>query len=1138
MFYRYEAMPRVTDLQRMAPDFDFGGATNAAHASSDILTEDIDQAILHFTAAVKERNQPVITRTVLFMNEALVSAAWRSRRHREEDGGAYGAYTLGLGGRGHSGSDRLHSCAPSLTQWVDALESLTAAALPTALHYLRDLYQVATTWTPEDRRSSLAVLNLVFFTLVLCRHTQRRVVILEQQRQHHRRMQQRRSAAASPSSTIIPFLFDASHPAPPLPPCGADGAALDEIKKRVEALYGAQQTCVVRYLCFIAWNAETQLHAIKVRASVTLKGVPSLAELPQVPLYLSEHDGWVWVWMVATLFSSLRLHRGADASVQVRASAPPSAAAAPASGWASPATTSAGSPPPANNTARTSGPRSASVPVVDVSSAAAAAAAARAAAPSMRLNQRENTFFGAAASSVEEPLGAAAGGAAAAGASPPVRSAAVRLLLQLAAHDGGDLYVHKLVSVMLSSFELYVHHWTRGQPVVGDLLREWTQRIVHSRLSSHVAALSRLYALFDRVVAGALEELTRVVVTLDDVVIHASFLFFASTRPLLRLHQLLEQLVPLQVTLLLLYQLHPEAHRTAHDDDGEEGEATGDYRFPDDIDDAFSSGPRSRQTERRRRAHDAGAEAVLDFCAAVSQLLAHVAELLLEPHTQRTNGFNAFQLPQSLCAAMLKNTMMFMASEILLNEDFWVSVRGGRGTAAGAGAGAVSGAGAATASGGGGGNGGRGGGAAMRKQWRWWAVWTNTAHFVCVTGGRFGESEESDADLLHHQRRRDVFYVQAMSLALEDVYALLQMTASTEAQQTAAAPRTLHLIFQRLRLFFVRLHEEHLAAISLHVVSPFSALRDDTFNAFAQLLEHYVAVTAVEEGPLRTPSPSLSGAGLLRGSAAAPTPLAHATRALSAPPHRSLWLLAVAYLRLATIDASSTLDTDDHQFASLPEQRVGDTKPSARRQFLSTHNFVCATPFVSLFYLRDRSYESSEDWMQQINKWQNNILSRSGTEVPQLRDSAHLFRCYRGEVQQTEDAARELLLLASVRLLAAALRAATQATSAEEVERLNRSSSSFTHGHQGATRGTESQASVYVTAFSRYLCMLNDISSPCLMFLLQSIREELRSCKEREASQRPSNASAATGEGNSNWLGEQDVLDARAFEWEVSLYSV
>jgi hypothetical protein len=469
---------------------------------------------------------------------------------------------------------------------------------------------------------------------------------------------------------------------------------------------------------------------------------------------------------------------------------------------------------------------------------------------------------------------------------------------------------------------------------------------------------------------------------------------------------------------------------------------------------------------------------------------------------------------------------MFMASEIMLHEEFWASLRGGTSSAGGAGA-------ASGGSGGGGGReGGRGGVSTVRKQWRWWAVWTNTAHFVCITGGRFGELEESDADLLYRQRQRDIFYVQAISLALEDVYTLLQMIASTETPPSSCvAARVLGSIFVRLRMFFVRLHEEHLAAISLHVVSPFSALSEDTFNAFAELLEHYVAVTAAGRSSVHRSSASLSGGSTLRSvlfSNALLNTAGVGGSSAATPPHRSLWLLAVAYLRLATNDTAAAPDGEPAKNAR--------TAVSVRRPLFSTHNFVCATPFVSLFYLRDRSYESSEDWMQLPDKWQKNILLHSRTEVPQLRDAAHLFRCYRGEVQQTEEAARELLLLASVRLLSEAVRAASRAQAAEEAERLNRSTSSFSNLH-ASPRGAESHASVYVTAFSRYLCMLKDISSPCLLFLLHSIRNELHCCKEREGSTRQSNASAPGGEGG-NWLSVQDLLDARAFEWEVALYSV
>ncbi|KPI85735.1 hypothetical protein ABL78_5222 [Leptomonas seymouri] len=1152
-------MPRPPNPQRSPPlaqggatDTDFDAGNDGISPLANIFTEDIDQAILHFSAAVKEQNRPIITRTVLFMNEVLASTAWREKRYREEEESVY-AMQSGMGGRGHGGLSAgppypsgLQSEGPSLTQWVDALESLTVAGLPTALKYLRDLYQGSTSWSQEDRRCSLAVLNLVFFILVMCRQTQRRVASL---RQHHQRQaiqqQQRASGVTSPDSTFTSTLFQASPATPPVHLLSGEGRSLDVLHARIESLGRAQQTIVVPYLCFIAWNAEAQLQAVKTRASVRIKGMPSLSELPQVPLYLSEHDGWIWVWLTATLFSTLSLQNTADAQQtpmsNARATASTTVPTPSSPGRASGATASAGSAPlsatprslglEVNALATDRAPNPASLPLSSarpdstlLSGTSAAATITVQSSPRPSRLQGANGGGGGAASSVDDAF-SGNGGSGAPRSTQPIRSAATRLLLQMSTQDSGELYMHKMLSIMLSSFELYLHLWIRGQPVVGDLFREWTQRVVHSRLSPHVASLSSLYALFDLIQNESLEELTRVVVTLDDVVVHTSFLFFASAQPFLQLNQLLEQLVPLQVTLLLTYQLHPEAHRGAGDDD-DDGEMVGSYRFPEDMDEANSNGARSRWTGRRRtHVHEVCAGAVLRYCTAVSQLLAHVAELFLEPYTQRVSDSDAFQLPQSLCYAMLKNTVMFMASEIMLNEDFGVSIRGGGGRSGGSGVG--------------GRDGGRGGGLVMRKQWRWWAVWSNTAYFVCVTGGCLGMLEESDAAVLCHQRRRGVYYVQAISLATEDLYALLQMICSTDVHHSPVAPRTLSLIFLQLRMFIVRLHEEHLAAISLHVASPFSALRDDHFNAFAQLLEHYVAVTAMDNAPLLASSSSLCGTNLLR-SAALPTttpPSPQLLPSYSTPPHRSLWLLAVAYLRLATIESPSTQDGDLDTSKQHPgEQRSDDAKAFARQGVVSTHNFVCATPFASLFYLRDRSYESSEDWMQQPNKWQKNILSRNGTEVPQLRDSAHLFRCYRGEVQQTEDAVRELLLLASMRLLSAALRAASNAKSIKEMELSNISASSFSNLH-ASPHSEESQAYVYVTAFSRYLCMLKGISSPCLLFLLQSIRDELRDCKEREGSARLSNTSALAGEG-ANSLGEQDLLEARGFMWGVSLYSV
>lgn len=1137
------------------------GAAAAASAgaapSANIFTEEVDQATLSFTAAVRDGDQPSLTRSVLFANRVLTKAAHR----RLEDGGL----ESGSGGGGGGAADAagaaasastttaatsaaaLHFArsgdpsamrgalpvghgAPSLKQWADALETLTTAALPTAFQYLRERYDDATVWNSADRACALAVLNLIFFTLVLCRQLQRQLgaTLLWHQRrlQHQQRM---RRHVSLPGTAMAPFLAgtapqqqQSQHAAsastavsPQLRAAQAEVRQLDALQRRLDRLYEAQQHVCLRHICFIAWNAEAQLHAVKVQSSVILRGMPNLLELPRAPRYLSEHDGWIWLWVVVLFHAT---HR------------PPAAPAVP--------------PPPAVASTPSSSSRS---PVAGPPMAGPATASSPdSAAQHRHLDETQHADAAPDASLAAPP------------ASPP-RSAVTRVLQQLFTQPGGDLHAHRVVATQLAAFDVYVRQWVAGTPVVRSLLRDWAQRTVHSRLRADIATPSQLRALFELIAAGnSLEELMRVVVTLDDLVVHLSPVFFAATRPLLKLHQLLEQLVPLQLSLLLLCEVHPGARAAAaaagvttpmHELDADD-DLDGDDLTTEELrgvggvdvetDDVRSTGLRSRRTSRNRARMGGGTgstctDAALRFCDAVSRLLAHVAELLLEPRTQRAGGFGILQFPQSTCLAMLKSTVLFVATETVMQDGVLLARRntsGGPGIGGGGGGG-VDAAAAATAG--------------LRKRWRWWSVWTNTAHYVCVTGGRFGEQEESEAELTQHRRSRDAFFVQALALALEDAYALLAMVAATEHAGTRRGARVLHDVFTRLRVFFLRLHEEHLAAIQLHIVSPFSALGDDTFNAFAQLLEHYVAVTAAEAPGSFATTHGTSGmrfvqAGLWAASAPLPT-----------SSHRALWLLAVAYLRLATIDSAAGSTGDSTGVRGGTRAAGVDAAPDPLR--LSTPNFVCATPYISRFCLRDRTYECTEDWVHAhapstpAHRWQR--------QVPQTQrdlDAAHLFRCFRGEVQQNEDAARELLLLAAVRFLAAALRAAAAAAAtstaaaaavsggvfaSDDVESLGRSASSYPTCLPPGLRGpaAESQASVYVSAFARYLCLLKDVSSPCLLLLLRAMCAELRSCHEQHAAAAPP-PSVVSGAGETAALGEQDLHDARTFGLEVSLYSV
>ncbi|KAK7196515.1 hypothetical protein NESM_000589200 [Novymonas esmeraldas] len=1098
-----------------------GGGRDAdviRRGGTSILAEDVDQALLALTAAIASRDQPAITRSAVVANRVLTNTACPTA----SDAGA-----------------------PSLQQWVDVLESLTTAALPTALDYLRVLYAEAGAWTPADRTCAVALVNLVFFTLVLLRQTHRNIGAA--QRRARSRARQHRRQQLQP----LPHRADEAAAAAAAA-AATDLNCADVLRSRLDVLRDAQQSVASRYLCFIAWNAATQLRAVSEQQSIVIRGVPLLSQLPHVPLYLREQDCWIWLWLVVLINARVR---PCFADSEARPSSPTATALSIATGVAAAAaaTVIGAASTPSSSQSRVYGTSSMFYstrgPLERHADRSGAATASPLPPPSR--SAASSARHADACSSVGEAPAVEAGSTGAAGQTPTAapRTATTAALLQLCAHDGGDLYARSVLGVLFAASELFVKQWVAKTPLLGDLLRDWARRTVQGPRHDDGATTARLQAFFEVLSADSVAELVNIVVAVDDVVVHLAPLFFASARPLLQLHQMLEVLVPLELCLLLLHKLHPGPRRAAAaaaasprnlssggtDSDDEERDIEDDDALEDkwcaaaagDADEMRSPGAPSLWLAGRPRHGGTGTSPpLLRYCSAVSQLLGHVAELLLEPRTQRTDGFGAVQFPQSLCLAMLRSTMMFAAAETVLHDDAWSAAR--RGSSSG-----ISGA--------GGGGGGGGGAASLRLRWRWWSVWTNTAHYVCVTSGG-GGGGETDAAVAGHRYARDVSFVQSLAIALEDVHALLSLVTSTAPADTVATVRLPRIIFHRIRVFFVRLHEEHLTAIKLHVVSPFSALGDGAFNAFAELLDRYEAVTLADGSTQRPASADAGRGGGAHGDAAVPAAAASTEAAAAVPPaHRSLWLLAVAYLRLAAVESATSGSVGNTSSAEEGRHRHrGGTRSSSSNLGRSlAHTFVYASSSVSLACLRDRSYESSDDWVQRQPRQRH----RGG--------AADCFRCHRGELQSNEDDARERLLLASTRLLAAALHAASRSPARDPASQMDPSNSSFPspHPHYTARASlppTESQPLTYATAFTRYVCMLDGISSPSLLYLLRAVRDELRRCCRAVGRSGggggvggpyPSLATSATS-GVVGALGEQDAHDARLFQLESALYSV
>lgn len=1017
-------------------------------SSAGILTEDISQAVHHFLEAARDGDTAAICNAVLFINGTLTE---NSARYRRSCNSTEAIKEI----------QRNRISSSSLQQWVEALECLSTAAMPAALEYLYHLYDAVASWRQDDRQCALLLLNLVFFIIVLHRQLGTDVEDL------------RRRAApvgATPAG-LDPFLFPASEASKV---ANADSAILEAIEGRLLRIGQFQRSMSSRYFIFIAFNAEVQLGTIGARAAVRIKGLPLLSELPLTAVYLSEYDGWVWLLTVVLLHSMMAVRRMPGAVAPVPDVHSPSRrdhlrSHRPLSSFAS-------------------GPHG-----LDSVSSIAALPVAEGSASYPFSSSRMNAS-GPAGPSTDHHHGAVH------------RTVLTRLLKQLASDgggekedDGGTPFVYKLCSVVLSALDLFVLLWIRSKPILSGVLQAWSTRLERFERSDGGGWTNGQVAkLRGELQRCSLADVARCMVVLDDVVLHNSDLFFQNNRLFIQLQQLLEQSVPLQLFLLLVSPLCLSKWTVGG---GVEDAAEMIGRRSSTTSSISSvSARRQKWTEEEMivKDRDGCFSVILKLATATSHLLAHTAELLLEPRAQYMGHPERPALPQSLCIAMLKTIMLFIASESVLSGDFWLQT-GVKDTSGGA----------------------------LRRQWRWWSIWMNTAHFICINGSQGGAQIETDDMRLEQRRGRDIFFTQALAVALEHLYSLVVMVGRPTEWRYIRVE--LCRIFSRLRIFFERLHEEHLTAIRLHVVCSFSALSEEGFNGFAQLLHHYAEATSPLTPPLEETKDELKCFKSWYQSVPNPT-----EAAVNLPPHRPLWLLAVAYLRLAEIDVASRL------VASRRGQPSG-------QHILGSHSFACATPQRSEARLRDRSYETVEDWMQLPLEARRRLAttgnSAEDTAAPPQRwsDGALFFRCYIGEVQRQEEAVRELLLLSSVRFLNAAVLAASQAAQGEEVEDWQTPiASSASWWPSGMNSASESTASLYVTAFSRYATMMKSLASPTFLFLIRSLRDELRRSRNGGSAALLSNPVAATVSPalETAVLDECDLQNARAFELAALLYAV
>lgn len=234
------------------------------HSSDDILAETIDQTTNHLLSAVRQRSVDGVARAALFINQSLTDAAQRSRA---------AAAARQAGEEAPSG--------PSFAQWITALDALAAAAIPAALEFMQHLHTAQglvfstrrgdggpePNEDPETHDSGafdaahrcLGILvNMCFYVVVAYRRT-------------------RTSLRAQETVS------------------GSNGPALSAYRAEMAAISAALGARFTDFLPLLLFSADQQLWAITKVASTTITGHPCLHDLPAAPVYLSEHDAWVWL---------------------------------------------------------------------------------------------------------------------------------------------------------------------------------------------------------------------------------------------------------------------------------------------------------------------------------------------------------------------------------------------------------------------------------------------------------------------------------------------------------------------------------------------------------------------------------------------------------------------------------------------------------------------------------------------------------------------------------------------------------------------------------------------------------------------------------------------------------------------------
>lgn len=1134
-----QATPAASSTPRDESPTLYPGSSSAACV--DILAETIDQAVHGFLHSVRQGSVDGVAQSAFFISQSLVEAAERSRSAARNAGRVVAAAPPGDDATALALLRQLYTSfpAPSLSQWVSSLEELAAVALPAALDLMQQLHTIhpfhlyssrtgdligIVEDTNEEARRALraarqclgALVNLCFLTTVAFRRAQTDADVGWQ-------LLSRRESGMGQTAARL-FLSGGGG--------GSDlflldKAALGGLLQRLQHVKKDLRVCFTRHLSLLLFSADQQLWSVKEEGTVAITGHPCLHQLPSTPHYVAEEDGWLWLLIAVTI--------------------------------------------------HVLGP--ASTPTLD------AAAASASLPPDMAAPSGVTPSRGAAkAAPSRRPaaMGGASGDGVAAGGRRTRAGYPVTLALVATANSptpGGKDYAAKYLSVLLSALCLFLKLWMRQRALpshvmdvwrsrgarfpsaevtaemLAQLTREMLEGMMHGVVVDGVGSPPSPFACDDSPAPSpppppppppsspsrpsdcptplhqhcTIDDVSVAVECITDLVSNATPLFLHNAANFMELLKLLSTVGPMQLFYAVSgRQSRPAPYGVVRERRKGEGRpTTAPLRF--------------------------AGKGVGRFMGAVTQLYRAASDHVLREALLLPASGGVPAPPEAATTILALGYMHVFCESVLAarappDGARHVTTLNASGSSYSAAAGVMSDAGDLDR--------------LTRASCASWSRWLSVAFAVYMASDTAGSWQQ----LVHSESfaRYCAGFTQSFGAALEDVFALVVVTksAKTGGQPHDNAPSSLHdpvdslgcLAVRWMRLLLRFLCDKaslptssptegapparptSAAGCAHDAAIPFSCLTEESVNALELLLQRYEDVC--------------SGAG-------------------DTPSHRQHWLLAIAYLRLSSADACCT--SEAHR-----ERGRGRVYPFAAYEGVS--DYVCSGPRDSALILRDRTYETYDEWLKKeaanvkaYRRAKGAAAARPGQGGAAPADPFQLLRM---EVKDACDVLRERLLMSAARFLCVALRlssvredrsespvtggAADSRPSSPSVvasapggvsadaPASHRSTTPLSAKDSAGGRGPSSlrQAKVYAEAFTRFLLTMDAVSSNRLMSCLRTFQEELRQAERQRCrgdhhthhhllppSHTPSSPSPLL-------ITDADVNEANLFEMEMVLFTV